>query len=95
MRLPEKFTEQMKNMLGDDLPNYIEALDRPMYHALRINTLKISVEDFLKISPFKLTPVPWCSNAFYYDAETEFRIIMQDFTICRSRVRLCLQPRSL
>ena len=72
MRLPEKFTEQMKNMLGDDLPNYIEALDRPMYHALRVNTLKISVEDFLKISPFKLTPVPWCGNAFYYDAETEF-----------------------
>ena len=71
MRLPDKFTEQMKNMLGDELDTYIAALDQPMNHALRINTLKISVEDFLKISPFKLTPVPWCSNAFYYDAEVD------------------------
>ncbi len=71
MRLPEKFTEQMKNMLGSELDAYIAALDQPMNHALRVNTLKISVEDFLKISPFKLTPVPWCPNAFYYDADTE------------------------
>ncbi len=68
MKLPEKFTEQMKNMLGSELDAYIAALDQPMNHALRVNTLKISVEDFLKISPFKLTPVPWC---FYYDADTE------------------------
>jgi tRNA and rRNA cytosine-C5-methylases len=70
MRLPDKFTEQMKMMLKDEYQDYLDALEQPMYHALRVNTLKISVEDFLKISPFKLTPVPWSSNGFYYD-ETE------------------------
>ena len=67
MRLPDIFKEQMKNMLGDEYDSYIESLDKPMYHALRVNTLKISVEDFLKISPFELTPVPWSNNSFYYD----------------------------
>ena len=70
MRLPDSFTEQMKKMLGSEFEDYLDALDKPMYHALRVNTLKISVEDFLNISPFKLTPVPWSSNGFYYD-ETE------------------------
>ncbi len=70
MRLPDSFTEQMKKMLGSEFEDYLDALDKPMYHALRVNTLKISVEDFLKISPFKLTPVPWSRNGFYYD-ETE------------------------
>ena len=67
MRLPDIFKEQMKNMLGDEYDSYIESLDKPMYHALRVNTLKISVEDFLKISPFELAPVPWSNNSFYYD----------------------------
>ncbi len=69
MRLPDSFKEQMKNMLGDEYDSYIESLEEPMYHALRVNTLKISVEEFLRISPFKLTPVPWSSNSFYYDEE--------------------------
>lgn len=67
MRLPDSFAEQMKMMLGDEYNDYLDALEKPMYHALRVNTLKISVEDFLKISPFKLTPVPWSNNGFYYD----------------------------
>ncbi len=67
MKLPEKFIDEMKDLLKEDYDNYIACLDNPMYHALRVNTLKISVEDFLKISPFELTPVPWCKNAFYYD----------------------------
>ena len=38
---------------------------------LRVNTAKISVEDFLKISPFELTPIPYVKNGFYYDGEKE------------------------
>ena len=30
---------------------------------------KISVEDFLKISPWPLKKVPWIHNGFYYDGE--------------------------
>ena len=72
MRLPDKYTEKMKRILGDDYDNYIASLSEPLKHALRVNTLKISVEDFLKISPFKLDPIPWTTNAFYYDASLDF-----------------------
>lgn len=71
MRLPDKYTAQMKKLLGDEYDSYLACLDSPMYHGLRVNTLKISVEDFLKLSPFKLTPVPWCPNGFYYNEEQD------------------------
>ena len=69
MRLPDKYINKMKGLLGEEgYEAYEKSLSEPMNHALRVNTLKISVEEFLKISPFELTPVPWTKNAFYYDA---------------------------
>lgn len=65
--LPKQFEENMRKLLGDDYDNYVDCLEQPMRHGIRINTMKISVEDFLKINPFSLKPVPWCPNGFYYD----------------------------
>jgi NOL1/NOP2/sun family putative RNA methylase len=67
MKLPEKFEQNMRALLGDEFEAYRSCLDEPMHHGIRINTMKISVEDFLKINPFNLKPVPWCPNGFYYD----------------------------
>lgn len=67
MKLPERFELRMKEMLGEEFPEYQESLDTPSFHGLRVNTSKISVEEFLRISPFSLKPVPWCSNGFYYE----------------------------
>lgn len=67
IKLPEEFEANMKKMLGDEFDSYYECLNHPMKHGLRINTMKISVEDFMKINPFTLEPVPWCPNGFYYD----------------------------
>ena len=39
------------------------------HYGLRVNTNKISVEQFLKIAPWPLEPIPWISNGFYYDGE--------------------------
>ncbi len=69
MRLPEEYKNKMMNLLGSEYDAYEASLSEPLNHCLRVNTLKISVEDFLKISPFELDNVPWCKNAFYYDAE--------------------------
>lgn len=69
MRLPDKYINKMKGLLGEDgFAVYEKSLSEPLNHALRVNTLKISVEDFLEISPFDLESVPWTENAFYYDA---------------------------
>ncbi len=69
MPLPELFKEHMKQLLHEEYENYLSAMEQRSFSGLRVNTQKISTEDFLKISPFHLTPVPWCSDGFVYDAE--------------------------
>lgn len=67
MALPKAFDERIRTQLGDEYEDYIRCFDNDMYHGIRVNTSKISVEEFLKISPFELEPVPWTKNGFYYD----------------------------
>ena len=68
--LPEKFKERMKAQLGENYGAFISSYDRQPYKAIRVNTLKISVEKFKEISPFdNLTPVPWEPNGFYVTDE--------------------------
>lgn len=69
MELPKEYTEAMKELLGDEYDAYLESFNEKRLYGLRVNNLKISTEDFLKISPFKLTPVPWIKNGFYYEEE--------------------------
>ena len=69
MNLPEKYTESMKMMLGDEYDSYIESFNDKRLYGLRVNNLKISTDDFLKIWPFKLEPVPWIENGFYYSED--------------------------
>lgn len=69
MNLPEKYIETMKETLGDEFDAYINSFNDTRLYGLRVNTLKISVEDFLKISPFKLKPIPWIRNGFYFSEE--------------------------
>ncbi len=71
MELPKLFEDNMIKLLGDEYEVYKDCLDQPMHHGIRINTLKISVEEFLKINPFHLKPVPWTSNGFYYDEDLD------------------------
>lgn len=69
MKLPIAFLEQMKQLLADEIDAFIESYEDPRLYGLRVNTLKISVASFLEISPFKLTPIPWTRDGFYYDPE--------------------------
>ena len=69
IKLPEKFENKMKELLQDEYDDYLQCYDEPRYYGLRVNTNKISVEDFLKIAPWPLTPVPWIPNGFYYDGD--------------------------
>ena len=52
MILPEKYTEEMKSLLKNEYDDYLAAMDQPYVRSIRINTLKISPEEFMKISPF-------------------------------------------
>lgn len=69
MNLPLKYTEAMKELLGNEYTDYINSFNDTRLYGLRVNNLKISTGDFLKISPFKLTPIPWIENGFFYSEE--------------------------
>ena len=69
MNLPLQYLKSMQELLGDDYDSYLKSFDNSRLYGLRINTLKISVEEFLKICPFELKPVPWIENGFYYKEE--------------------------
>ena len=71
MDLPKAFEEKMKTLLGEEFDAYTACYEEPRYYGLRVNTSKISVEEFKKICPFSITPVPWIENGFYYDGEKE------------------------
>lgn len=69
MKLPVEFEAKMRKLLGEEFSSYEQHLDDPPYYGIRVNTLKISVTDFLKICPFNVTPVPWTDNGFYVSRE--------------------------
>ena len=54
MELPIEFETEMRELLGAEYDLFISSLDRPRHFGLRVNNLKISTEDFLKICPFTL-----------------------------------------
>lgn len=56
--LPEKFKERMKDHLGEDYSNFLKSYDEPPVRGLRINTLKISKAEFLKLSPWETEQNP-------------------------------------
>lgn len=65
IELPKEFIDRVKVDLGDDAQAFLNSYDRQPYKAIRVNTLKISPEDFKKISPFVLSQVSWEPNGFY------------------------------
>ncbi|MDE6411496.1 MAG: RsmF rRNA methyltransferase first C-terminal domain-containing protein [Clostridia bacterium] len=70
MNLPEKFLERMKERLGKEYPAFLASYEKPPYKALRVNTLKISLEDFLDLAPFYLgEQTDWEENGFYIEEE--------------------------
>ena len=69
MKLPEQFETKMKDLLKEEFDEYIACYDEPRYYGLRVNTGKISPEEFEKICPFEIHPIPWIENGYYYDGE--------------------------
>ena len=52
--------------------DFIAACQRPLRRSIRVNTLKISVADFLSlVAPYgwQLTPVPWCEEGFWIERD--------------------------
>lgn len=69
--LPERYRERMKELLGEEYHLYEESLCRSPYTAFRINTGRMSVEQWKEINPFSTSEVAWTEKGFYFDAKKE------------------------
>ncbi|MBR4868333.1 MAG: methyltransferase domain-containing protein [Clostridia bacterium] len=65
--LPQPFETRMQQLLGDEFNAYKQALSQPPVRGFRVNTAKISLEEFVKINPFGNRPIPYVENGFYLD----------------------------
>ncbi len=68
-QLPIEYINRMETLLGDDFNNYIEELKNPPVKAFRVNTDKISIEDFEKINVFSKQKIPYVENGYYLEYE--------------------------
>ena len=57
----------MQEMLGEEYEAFLKGYDKPRFHALRRNPLKIQKDEFLNIIPFGLQEVPWAEHGYYYE----------------------------
>lgn len=71
MDLPQKFCEEMKKILGDEYEAYLDSMNDRRKYGLRVNTSKISVQEFEKICPFELRRIPYVNNGFYYEENVQ------------------------
>ena len=65
-QLPEAFLKEMEQLLGDEYEAYIKSYEEAWKPGLRVNTLKITPEEFKNMSHLELTPVDWTEKGFYY-----------------------------
>lgn len=74
--LPDDFLALMQAAMPAhlSLDDFIAACQRPLRRSIRVNTLKITVADFLSlVAPYgwHLTAIPWCEEGFWISREDE------------------------
>ena len=71
-QLPEKFSKRMEELLGDEYTDFYNSYDEKTYAGLRMNTLKITPEEYLSLTHQELDSVTWCPTGFYYNGSREY-----------------------
>lgn len=70
MQFKEKFVDRYKELT--DIEKFKEYSFSYLRKSIRVNTLKISVEDLLnRVTEWKLTPIPWCKEGFWIEHKGE------------------------
>lgn len=68
MNLPQEFINRTK----DIIPRYEEFIDsfnQSNKKGISVNTKKISIDEFIKLFPYKITKIPYTTNGFYLDED--------------------------
>ena len=72
MDLPENFTESMKDLLGSEYDDFIRSYDNSPVSGLRVNTCKISCDEFERIAPYGISKIPFTENGYYISDTDEW-----------------------
>jgi NOL1/NOP2/sun family putative RNA methylase len=64
IELPGQFVEQAAVRLGPESEALFQALREPAHIGLRVNTLKLDPDAFLRMAPFEMEPLPWGQASF-------------------------------
>ncbi len=65
--LPSAFTQRMKKILGDEYDAFEKAMHESAVKAYRVNTDKISLQDFEKINIFGREKIPYVETGYYLE----------------------------
>lgn len=67
--LPLEFAERMRHLLGSEYDLYLKALEQEPVKGFRVNTDKISLEDFEKINTLSNEKISYVKNGYYLNME--------------------------
>lgn len=70
MILPQAFLEAMKRLIPDSFASYLACMHKEAYRGFRVNTLKISADDFFALFPFERLPAPFSKNSYYLKGQS-------------------------
>ncbi|MCS1351540.1 RsmF rRNA methyltransferase first C-terminal domain-containing protein [Mechercharimyces sp. CAU 1602] len=68
--LPEDYITMMKSLLQTEFDAFLATYEQPIQRGLRVNPLKSTISQFLALTEFRLEPIPWCKEGFYYQHQT-------------------------
>ena len=62
--LPERYCETMRELLGDEYCAYEKSVHEEARIAIRVNTAKISIDQWQEICPFEVEQIPWTKKGY-------------------------------
>lgn len=66
-QLPVEFEKRMRKLLGEEFEDYKNSLNEKPVRAFRVNTDKISLDNFEKLNTFSNEKIPYVHNGYYFD----------------------------
>ncbi len=71
MNLPIEYKNRMHKILKNEYDKFLLSYEKPCFRGLRVNTLKISVDRFKSIFPYKISSSSFSFDNFYLVDEVE------------------------
>ena len=68
--LPEAFTKRMEKLLGDEYGDFIATFDKENVRGVRINSLKISADDFAS-NKTEYKKLPYSPDGYILDSDEQ------------------------